>query len=110
MINHRRFRRIPFNEALGFEGSHYESFKGSLACDLSEGGVRVRSERFMPLGTSLRTRFQLDNMQVITLMGKVVWAQKEPQGEYYQMGVEFEEEDENLFTRRSIHDYIDEKY
>ena len=110
MTEYRSSRRVPFREALGIEEGRYEEFKGAVACDLSEGGVRIRSEKFMSLGTPLRARFQLEDKQVVTLTGKVAWVQKEPYGEYYQIGVEFQQEEDALFKRRNIHDYIEENH
>ena len=71
--------------------------------------VRIRSEQFMSLGTPVRARFQLESKKVVTMTGKVVWTQKEPYGDYYQIGVEFQEERQSLPARRNIHDYIDQK-
>lgn len=106
MTEQRRFRRIPFREALGMEADTFEEFQGTTAYDLSAGGIRVRSEQFMALGTPMRIKFQLENGEVIVLNGKVVWIQKEPYGEYYQLGVEFQDDTANVFKRKRLEDYI----
>ncbi len=108
MKEQRRFRRILFREALGFGTGSSDELNGTTAYDLSSGGVRIRSEQFMSLGTPIRLRLQLAENEVVDMTGKVVWVQKEPFGEYYQLGVEFEENVQNMFRRRSIEDYIED--
>jgi len=108
MSDQRQFRRIAFREALEFEVDRFKDFMGSTACDLSSGGVRIRCEKFMPLGTSIRVKFQIAEAQVFILMGKIVWIQQEPFGGYYQLGVEFHKDDSNEFKRRRIHNFIEQ--
>ncbi len=109
MSDQRRFRRVPFREALGMETGAFEHFQGTTAYDLSAGGVRIRSEQFIALGTPMRVKFQLENGEVVVLNGKVVWIQKEPQGEYYQLGLEFQEDTENSFRRKRLGDYLEDE-
>ena len=110
MSEQRKYSRVPFRQALGVEAGKFEEFQGSIGFDLSAGGVRIRSEEFMSVGTPIRIRFKLENDELIVLRGKVVWIQKEPHGEYYQMGVEFYQEPTNDFRRRRVQDYIENKF
>ncbi|HSV43836.1 MAG TPA: PilZ domain-containing protein [Candidatus Bathyarchaeia archaeon] len=105
-MDQRRFPRVPFRGSLDFGAAGAQDFQGTTGFDLSSGGVRMRSQEFIPLGDPVRVRFQLSEDKMVVLTGKVAWIQKEPQGEYYQMGIEFEENPSNLLPRRSIQDYI----
>lgn len=109
MSEQRRFPRARFREALGVETRRFDDFQGASAFDLSVGGVRLRSEQFMALDTPVRIRFQLDDEQMIILIGKVAWVKKEAYGEYYQTGVEFQEEALSNVSRKRIQDYIEEE-
>ena len=109
-MEQRRFPRIPFREPSGVETERFESFEGTAACDLSSGGMRLRSHQFLALGFPLRVRFQLQNNQEFIMPGKVVWIQKEPYGDYYQFGVEFENEPSCVFQRRMLESCIEERF
>ena len=106
MRDQRRFGRISFREALGLESGLRDDFQGAIARDLSGGGLRIRSERFLALGAPVRVRLQL-NDEILILGGEVVWVQKEPYGEYYQIGVKFEDNSSNMFKRKRIIDFVD---
>lgn len=110
MSEQRKYSRIPFRQALGVEAGKFEEFQGLTGFDLSAGGVRMRSEQFLAIGTQVRIRFKLENEEFIVLRGKVVWTQKEPEGEYYQMGIEFYQEPNNDFRRRRVQDYIEDRF
>ncbi|MEW5895244.1 MAG: PilZ domain-containing protein [Candidatus Omnitrophota bacterium] len=104
MAEHRRFRRIPFREPSGIETSRFETFEGAAAYDLSCGGVRLRSQQFLALGTELRVCFQLRDHDQFIISGKVVWVQKEPFGDYYQFGIEFQNDPLYNFYRKCFED------
>lgn len=106
MSERRKFQRVCYREALGIETNRYEEFKGAAGQDLSSGGMRIRSEHFMPIHSSVRLRFRIDDDRLIVLEGKVVWVQKERFGDYYQLGVEFQENSEKAFEQKRVQKYI----
>ena len=106
MRDQRQFYRIPFREALGVESGVTDDFRGAMGRDLSGGGLRIRSEQFMALGAPVRVRFQLED-EILVLTGEVAWVQREQHGEYYQIGVKFEEDVSNMFKRKRVIDFVD---
>ena len=109
LSDQRRFRRISYRESLGLETGAFEQFQGTTAYDLSQGGIRIRSEQFIALGTPIRVKFNLENEDVVVLTGKVVWVQKESGGDYYQLGVDFPDAESNLFPKKRIQEYIEDE-
>ena len=54
------------------------------------GGIRVLTEKYLPVGTELRMELALlDSNKVINLVGKVRWINCLYENELYEMGVEF---------------------
>jgi hypothetical protein len=77
----RRAERVPVNAEFGAMPSMV------YVSDLSEHGVFVHTDKFVPLGTTLQVRFTvlLDDPVVISARGRVVRHQHDPQG----VGIEF---------------------
>jgi len=56
--------------------------------NLSIGGVKILSEEFFPKEKTLKININLIN-EIIEVKAKVVWCNKEPYSERYQMGLCF---------------------
>ena len=105
----RRSERIRFQEPLDFQWKDNPLSGGCLACDLSERGIRINFNEFVPLNSEIELTMRLkDRPQVITLLGKVVWVRQVPFSDRYQLGLEFAEGDRASFSESSqeIHDFI----
>jgi c-di-GMP-binding flagellar brake protein YcgR len=64
----------------------------ALTKDISVGGIRMLTEKYLPVGTELRMEIALlDSNKVINLVGKVRWINCLYDNELYEMGVEFRE-------------------
>lgn len=64
--------------------------------NLSIGGLRCEVDRFIATGTSIRIRIPLVNPDY-TGHGVVVWCQ--PHNQHYEVGIEFEREEEAFKSR-----------
>lgn len=60
-----------------------------MSCDLSEGGVRLAMNDFVPLGAELILQIHLAAEKVIDDVARVVWVRKIPSAERYEVGLEF---------------------
>lgn len=103
MDEKRTARRVIFRRPIQFEvmgGSlpaieaglgeiQGKCFGGCLGFDLSLGGIRLYANDFVPLDTVLTVRFVLSAGHVIDAEGRVVWVQRIPHSEYYQVGLQF---------------------
>ena len=105
---HRKYPRVSYKEGVQCKGREAEVFQGELAQDLSSGGIRIRSNMFFPVGEQISIGIRLmDNGRVgrmVEAVGKVVWVRFNPYSDYYQIGVEFE--NNSNFTRSRINGFI----
>lgn len=98
MDNKRVQPRISFREPVQYRLQRSEASVengiertgAGLSCDLNENGIRIRSNDFVPLNTFLFIDFLLKSHQPMQIQGRVVWIQKLPHSESYQMGVKFD--------------------
>jgi hypothetical protein len=68
----------------------------SVLQNLSIGGLRCEVDRFIAIGTSIQIRIPLVNPDY-TGQGVVVWCR--PQNEHYEVGIEFDREEEAFKSR-----------
>ena len=80
---------------------------GSLGFDISEGGLRLRFNDYVPLGTELLLTISLAKQATIECSGVVVWAKKYPYNDAYQAGIQFEVDENIVDSRKKIHQYIE---
>ncbi len=105
----RRNQRVRFQEAVDFQIKDTPHVAGSLACDLSEGGIKINLNDFVPLNTEIDlTLFFNKEPNIITLSGKVVWIRQIPFSERYQLGLEFIGNDPDSISEsaKEVHRYI----
>jgi len=63
---------------------------GSLSGDISEGGLRLSVQEFIPLNTIVRLNIHVsDSARVLPAQGRVVWVREVPQSDRYDVGIEF---------------------
>lgn len=82
---------------------------GTIARDISSGGVRLVVNEFLSVFTRLVVEVSIPpTPKSIRAISKVVWIRKRPYGEQYEVGMEFvditEEDKRNIsdFVERSI--------
>lgn len=87
----RRFPRLNYFESVRFRDVfNPHSFCGSLARDLSVGGVRVTTEEFLPKDHRVVLLLQLPGVQeTIRAISRVAWVRKEQASERFECGLEF---------------------
>lgn len=90
-INRRKFNRIMLNESVRYQFKDPAQFGGCVSCDVSDGGVRINVNSFIPLNTELTLEVQLPSKEIIEREGKVVWVEKFRFSDRYQAGIEFKE-------------------
>jgi c-di-GMP-binding flagellar brake protein YcgR len=101
----RQFPRVALNAPLRFQVKTTSKFGSTVSRDISEGGIRFLSEDFVPIGTSMVLEVNLGNVpKYINAVADVVWAQKIPHSERYQLGLKFCEIDEPYY--QDIREYV----
>ncbi len=110
MENQRKFPRVAFRDpvtcripgAVPFGENVNRDIGGCVCFDISRGGMRLRTNDFIPLSTEVVFSVPLGKEDVAEVAGKVVWAQKYPHAEQYQIGVRFLDETENFQGKRDL--------
>ena len=98
----RRFRRIEGRFPLKYKDLRKtdEESRGSVSKNLSAGGVRFRSDRFISLACRLVVELNLPTLaKPIKAVSKVAWIKKLPVGDDYEIGNQFLEiarQDKNI--------------
>ncbi len=93
-VEKRRFRRARFSDAISYRLKDVNHFGGCLGCDISEGGVRIQFNDFVPINTEMVLQMKLSNIpKVIDVTGRVVWLQQVPYSDRYQIGLQFTKAD-----------------
>ena len=88
----RRFPRIPSRFPLKYKDMRKkdEEFRGTVSKNLSEGGVRFRSDRFISLACRLVVELNLPELtKPIRAVSKITWIKKLPAGDDYEVGNQF---------------------
>ncbi len=102
----RNFQRVNRTQPVRFQLKDPSQFGGSLSCDLSEGGIRVHLNDFMPLNTELTLAIQLADESMVECPCRVAWVKKNRFSDRYQAGLEFVEADSMLDSQRKIHGFL----
>ncbi|MGE4357147.1 MAG: PilZ domain-containing protein [Candidatus Omnitrophota bacterium] len=90
--NRRRYKRINFDTSVTYQTTGNRRINYTLAKDISEGGMGILLEEFVPKDTEIILEFSLKkNSNPIRSKARVVWIQKFPYIERYRAGLEFKE-------------------
>lgn len=88
----RKFSRIPFKRTVKYRLDINQEPIAESSQDLGLGGLRIRSNEFIPVGQILEVGVQLvDSGEVVRLPARVKWVRYNPYSESYQLGLEFEQ-------------------
>ena len=89
-VEQRRFPRVPFQRGVRFRSQDTDLFCGQAARDISQGGIRINSESFIPAGSTVMLQIQLEGEgRLINLSGRVAWARFLSSLDKFQIGIEF---------------------
>ena len=102
----RRFPRFPFREPIQYQLKNSHRFGGCLAGDISEGGIRVNFNDFIPLDTHIIVQVFLTMGRMVECIGRVVWVQKLPFSDRYQAGLEFIDSDSSAEAKKEIRHFV----
>ena len=90
---------------MGYQNAEESPLSGSLASDISQGGVRIRVQQFIPLRTIVNLKIHLNNpSRSVPVKGQVVWVREVPDAEeVFDVGIQFLEIDS---TDSALQSYI----
>ena len=104
MANQRFYKRFSFLEPVEYRKPSLYS-TGSLANNISVGGIKLRVGEFIPVSTILELGINLENTsRVVPIKGKVVWIGESLSEGMYDIGLEFIKEEDSV---RAIHEYLE---
>ena len=106
----RGCERVRFSESVRFQLKEAQQFVGCTARDISESGICVTLNDFVPLNTQMVLQVQLALERMVDCIARVVWISKLPYSDRYQAGLEFEEAGSLMMTQRKIHQIIQENH
>lgn len=102
----RKCKRILYKEAVQYRLKEGNEFGGCLAHDLSEGGIRINTNDFVPLNTPIILNIRLSGDNITEMKGYVVWVHKLPYTDRYLVGLQFEVTDSYIQSKKEVHNYI----
>jgi hypothetical protein len=88
----RRFERIPSSFPVKYRDLNKPEteFRGTVSKNVSEGGVRFRSDRFISLACRMVVELNLPTVpKPIRAISKITWIKKLPAGDDYEVGNQF---------------------
>ena len=95
-MDQRQYQRFSFREAVAYQTAGEDPLSGSLSADISQAGVRIRIQEFIPLRTIVHLKIHLTNpLHTVPVKGQVIWVREVPHSENYDVGIRFLEEDHN---------------
>ena len=88
----RSFKRKSVSASVSYQLKSSSEFGSTLTCDISEDGLRLNFNRFIPNNTDFVLQMNLPAApKVINAVGRVVWAQRIAHSDRYQLGLKFQE-------------------
>lgn len=86
----RQFPRFSFSQPVAYQDHEGYPEIGSLSADISQSGVRIRVNEFLPLRKILNFKLHLNNpTRVLSIKGQVMWVREVPQSESFDVGIRF---------------------
>lgn len=103
----RAFKRFRFQQPVEFQTKEPSQTIGSLSGDISEGGIRLKLFKFLPINSQITLSVYLDSLQVVECHGRVVWIEEEPASERFEVGIEFESTSQSNVSKQSIRKFLE---
>ena len=89
-MDKRIYPRSSFREPVNYQMAEDADLSGSLASDISQGGVCIRIQEFIPLRSVLQMKIHLNNPpRTVPVKGEVVWIREVPHSEVFDVGIKF---------------------
>jgi c-di-GMP-binding flagellar brake protein YcgR len=92
----RSFKRFKFQQPVEFHTKDTSLVAGSLSGDISQGGIRLRLFKFLPIQSEVTLSVYLNPTQLLECSGRVVWIEEDPGSERFQIGIEFERKESSV--------------
>ena len=99
----RIFNRVECRKPVGFRLKDPSIFGGCLSSDISEGGIKVNLNEFVPLDTEFILEVKIATQEIVDCVARVVWIEKLAFMDRYQAGLEFKNERIDLGSKKKIH-------
>ena len=101
----RSFERKNVYASVRYQSRTSRNYGSTLTRDISEGGLRLSFDRFVPLNTDLILQMNLPTVpEVVSAIGTVVWSHRIPHSDRYQLGIRFQEISEK--QRSEVSDWL----
>lgn len=101
----RNSERKNVSASVRYQLKSSSEFGSTVACDMSEGGLKLNFNKFVPSNTDFLLELNLPAApKIINAVGKVMWAQRVPHSDRYQLGISFKEIQDK--QRTEISDYL----
>jgi len=104
--NRRQNSRIRFNNPVQFSLKSPLIYQGSLACDIGDGGLRLKVNDFIPNNTPICLTFRLSTERCIDCEAQVAWSKKEAFSDRYEVGLKIDDENIEPLSKELIQKYI----
>ena len=91
-VERRKFPRVQCRFSVKYKDLKKlgDDFRGTISKNLSEGGIRFRSDRFISLACRLIVELNIPAMQEpLRAVSKITWIRKLPVGDDYEVGNQF---------------------
>jgi c-di-GMP-binding flagellar brake protein YcgR len=88
MVERRKYPRIDVSFPVECDILHAKNYFYTVNRDLSPGGIRIISDRFLPKESSLKVNINLI-YKALSITAKVAWCNKTRLSERYMAGLEF---------------------
>ena len=86
----REEKKVVIEFYPGGKNSHPKNVTYALTRDVSEGGVRVLTDRYFPVGTLLKITLSLSrSRQIVNVVAKVKWVKNFHTADLFEMGIEY---------------------
>lgn len=108
-IEKRRFSRISYKEAVQYNLRETRECGGSVAYDISETGLRLQLNQFVPINTRITLDVPLGHTKdarVMTIHSRVAWVQRIRYSDRYQVGLEFSQSDLEIKLKEEFSQYL----
>lgn len=105
VIEKRHFLRARYNDSVRFHFRDSGKSGGCVARDISEDGIRLDLEDFVPINSEMILQMKFhDSPVAMDIKGRVVWSQQVPYSDRYHVGFQFVET--NPPIKEGIRNYV----
>ena len=101
--NKRSSPRVDFHAQLRYQVRGGSAFDNAVSNDISYGGLRFTSNRFIPTSTPVMLEINVLN-RILRPIGRVAWSNPLPHSDRNQLGVEFVEF--NSLEKSFLRDFV----